>query len=135
MVRYGVDATNDRTAFNPTANLPMLIELPLSASTLPQLPARTARKSEWAAALAVLTSKRFATDDRVWRHVDDDMTGIAFREMLADGPWTSGERLLLEFAASLYGAGVGVDAGRLLALGDSSRAIALRAVSAYLCAQ
>lgn len=113
----------------------MPLHLPLSASALQRLAARTARNSEWAAAVHILTSARFATDPRVWRHVDEDLSGIGFTQMLAAQSWSSGERLLLELAASLYGTGVQVDAGRLLGLGDSGRAVAYGAVVAYLAAE
>ena len=59
--------------------------------------------SAWRAALHLLTANLFALDRRVWAHVDLDQAGIDFDAILAES-WSSGERRLLEAAASLFGA-------------------------------
>ena len=113
----------------------MRVQLPLSPKTIQALKDRTRRDSLRAGAFHVLTSRRFASEHRVWRHVDSDFR-IDFADMLAEGTWSSGERALLELAASLYGSSIQADVGRLLAvLGDSGREVAFGAVMAYLAAE
>src|SRR5438552_2239207 len=57
--------------------------------------------SDWRAALIILTSA-FAEDGRVWQYVNLDREEIAFRKILDDGTFSSGEKMLLSIAASLF---------------------------------
>ena len=59
------------------------------------------RASDWRAALIILTSA-FAEDGRVWQYVNLDREEIAFRKILDDGTFSSGEKMLLAIAASLF---------------------------------
>ena len=49
------------------------------------------RASDWRAALIILTSA-FAEDARVWQNVDLEREEIAFRKILEDGTFSSGEK-------------------------------------------
>ena len=62
---------------------------------------KLSRASDWRAVLLILTSA-FAEDGRVWRHVNLDREEISFRKILDDGTFSSGERVLLGVAASLF---------------------------------
>ena len=62
---------------------------------------RLSRASDWRAALIILTSA-FAEDGRVWQYVNLDREEIAFRKILDDGTFSSGEKMLLAIAASLF---------------------------------
>ena len=62
---------------------------------------RLSRAADWRAALIILTSA-FAEDSRVWQHVNLDHEEISFRKILTDGTFSSGERILLSVAASLF---------------------------------
>jgi len=59
------------------------------------------RASDWRAVLLILTSA-FAEDGRVWQHVNLEREEISFRKILDDGTFSSGERMLLAVAASLF---------------------------------
>ena len=50
------------------------------------------RASDWRAALIILTSA-FAEDCRVWQYVNLDREEIAFRQILDDGTFSSGEKM------------------------------------------
>lgn len=111
----------------------MPIPIPLTPTIIENLEARTARNGLWGAAIFIFTSPRFVNDNRVWRHVDHDLSGIDFRAMLRDGSWQLGPRMLLELAASLYGTGTKLDIGRLLDLLDASgQEVVLEAITVYL---
>ena len=57
----------------------------------------------WRGALTILLgSPLLANDGRVWQYVDLDREEIHFTQMLKDGTFSSGERTLLEIAASLF---------------------------------
>ena len=62
---------------------------------------KLSRASDWRAALIILTSA-FAEDGRVWQHVNLDRQEIGFRTILGDGTFSSGEKMLLSIAASLF---------------------------------
>jgi hypothetical protein len=62
---------------------------------------KLSRALDWRAALIIL-SCAFAKDSRVWRYVNLDREEIAFRKILDDGTFSSGERTLLSVAASLF---------------------------------
>ena len=59
------------------------------------------RASDWRAVLLILTSA-FAEDGRVWQYVNLEREEISFRKILDDGTFSSGERMLLAVAASLF---------------------------------
>jgi hypothetical protein len=57
----------------------------------------------WRGALTILLcSPQLSNDGRVWQHVDLDREEIQFAKILKDGTFSSGERTLLEIAASLF---------------------------------
>jgi len=62
---------------------------------------KLSRASDWRAALIILKSA-FEEDSRVWHHVNLNREEISFRKMLDDGTFSSGERILLSVAASLF---------------------------------
>ena len=62
---------------------------------------KLSRASDWRAALIILTSA-FAKDGRVWENVNLEREEIHFRKILDDGTFSSGERMLLAVAASLF---------------------------------
>ena len=59
------------------------------------------RAADWRAALIILKSA-FAEDSRVWQHVNLNREEISFKRILDDGTFSSGERILLSVAASLF---------------------------------
>ena len=59
------------------------------------------RAADWRAALIILKSA-FAEDSRVWQHVNLNREEISFRKILDEGTFSSGERILLSVAASLF---------------------------------
>jgi len=57
----------------------------------------------WRGALTILLgSPHLWNDGRVWQHVDLDREEIRFAKILKDGTFSSGERTLIEIAASLF---------------------------------
>ena len=111
----------------------MPIPVPLTPTIIEKLKARTARNGQWGAAIFIFTSSRFADDNRVWRHVDHDLSGIDFSAMLRDRSWKPVEKMLLTLAASLYGKSATLDLGRLFELlGNSGRDLVLGAIEVYL---
>ena len=111
----------------------MPIPVPLTPTIIEKLEARTARNGQWGAAIFIFTSSRFADDNRVWRHVDHDLSGIDFSAMLRDRSWTPVEKMLLTLAASLYGKSATLNIGRLFELlGHSGRDVVLGAIEVYL---
>jgi hypothetical protein len=90
------------------------------------------RASDWAAALAILTSDRFVNDGRVWQHVDLERQCIYFSKMVRDGTFSSGEIALLRMAASLFSTDERVNLWRTLgALDEEACRLALRAMGTY----
>jgi hypothetical protein len=81
------------------------------------LPAHLLGESAWRAALHVLTSSRFASDRRVWAHVDLEQAWIDWPAMLAEG-WSPATAALLVAAAQLWGDAPTVDQLPPLDLGD-----------------
>src|SRR5437762_9619826 len=59
------------------------------------------RASDWRATLIILTSA-FGDDPRVWQYVNLDLEKISFNKILDDGTFSSGEKVLLSVAASLF---------------------------------
>ena len=131
MGRYGVAATLSRIHLNLRDFMPM--PLPQTPATMEKLRARTGHDAaQWGAAIFILTSERFVNDDRVWRHVSHDLSGIDFWAMLDNHSWQKGPELLLRLAANLYGKNVKVDIGRLLELtGPSGCDLVLGAIKIY----
>jgi hypothetical protein len=57
----------------------------------------------WRGALTILLgSPQLSNDGRVWQYVDLDRKEIQFAQILNDGTFSSGERTLVEIAASLF---------------------------------
>jgi hypothetical protein len=57
----------------------------------------------WRGALTILMgSPLLSNDGRVWQHVNLDREEIQFLKILCDGTFSSGERTLIEIAASLF---------------------------------
>ena len=57
----------------------------------------------WRGALTILMgSPLLSNDGRVWQHVNLDRQEIQFPKILCDGTFSSGERTLIEIAASLF---------------------------------
>jgi hypothetical protein len=69
------------------------------------------RASDWRAALLILTTA-FAEDGRVWQHVNLDREEISVRKILGDGTFSSGERMLLAIAASVFNQKQRINVGR-----------------------
>ncbi len=63
----------------------------------PELPAGWATDAYWRAAVHILAA--FGDDGRVWDHVSP--SGIVYPAILEEG-WSSGERRVLQAAASLW---------------------------------
>ena len=64
----------------------------------------------WRGALTILLgSPQFSSDGRVWDHVDLNRQEIRFEKILKDGTFSSGERKLIEIAASLFNQTVSVN--------------------------
>lgn len=110
----------------------MTITLPLSDATQANISERAARSAACAAALHILTAPCFCSDWRVWRHLDPLIDGIDFRAILAESTWSHSERLLLEYAWSLFNGGVSVDMGCLMSRLDPARqTLAIEALQRY----
>jgi hypothetical protein len=68
------------------------------------------KDSGWRGALTILLgSPQLSNDGRVWRHVDLDRRELHFEKILEDGTFSSGERTLIEIAASLFNQDVKVN--------------------------
>ena len=59
------------------------------------------RASDWRATLIILTSA-FGDDSRVWQYVNLDLERSRFNKILDDGTFSSGEKVLLSVAASVF---------------------------------
>jgi hypothetical protein len=73
-----------------------------------RLPAWVFEDSAWRAALHVLTSDRFASDRRVWAHVDLDQARIDWLAIVAEG-WSPATTALLVATAHLWADAATVD--------------------------
>jgi hypothetical protein len=69
-----------------------------------RLPSHLAGDSTWRAALHVLTAHPFASDPRVWSHVDLDQALNDWPALLAEG-WSPAVAALLVAVAQLWGNG------------------------------
>ena len=87
--------------------------------------------SDWRAVLIILTSA-FAEDGRVWQYVDLDRADIAFRNILDDGTFSSGEKILLAVAASLFNRDQLINLWEVLnRLDERNTALVLRAIRSF----
>lgn len=86
--------------------------------------------TEAAAAVVILCDPIFARDGRVWAHVDDDIQGIHFDDILGEGTWSSGERVLLQLAANLWSGSGHVDMAAICGLSDGFFTVAMEAIEA-----
>ena len=87
--------------------------------------------SDWRAALIILTSA-FADDGRVWQYVNLDQAEIAFRKILGDGTFSSGEKILLAVAASLFSREQRVNLWEVFnRLDETNTALVLRAIRSF----
>jgi len=92
---------------------------------------KLSRASDWRAALTILTST-FAKDGRVWQHVDLERERIHFEEILADGTFSSGERMLLTVAASLFNQDHRINLWEVLnRVDDTNAALILTAIRSF----
>ena len=84
----------------------------------------------WRGALTVLMgSPQLSKDGRVWQHVDLDREEIRFAKILRDGTFSSGERTLIEIAASLFNQDVTVNLwGAFNRLDEQSTEVAIAAI-------
>ncbi|PSL08185.1 hypothetical protein CLV30_101152 [Haloactinopolyspora alba] len=87
---------------------------------------------EAASAVAILCDPLFADDWRVWSHVDDEHEAIDWAAILAEGTWSSGERVLLALGRNLWSGGrhTAIDLTDVLGLGDRFLGLALEAMQA-----
>lgn len=82
--------------------------------------------------ITILTGEYCENDSRVWRHVDLRRHSIYFDRILSDGTFSTGEKTLLQIAASLFNEEVAVNPYTVLSpLDDKHAAIAMRAMSAF----
>lgn len=94
---------------------------------------KLSRAADWRAALMILTSDAFATDGRVWQHVDLDKQSIYFSKMLTDGTFSGGEQRLLQIAASLFSQQHQINLWTALGyLDENNAAIALAAMHTFI---
>jgi hypothetical protein len=56
----------------------------------------------WQAALTILLDGGFATDQRIWQHVNFDEDRIDYPMILKAAGWSGGQRRILHAAASLW---------------------------------
>jgi hypothetical protein len=73
-----------------------------------RLPAWAFEDSAWRAALHVLTSDRFASDRRVWAHLDLEQAWIDWPAIVAEG-WSPATTALLVATAQLWADAATVD--------------------------
>jgi ABC-type multidrug transport system ATPase subunit len=92
---------------------------------------KLSRASDWRAALIILTSA-FAEDGRVWQYVNLDREEIAFRKILEDGTFSSGEKMLLSIAASLFNREQHINLWEVFnRLDEPNTALVLRAIHSF----
>src|SRR5262249_30258526 len=85
----------------------------------------------WRGALTIiLGSPQLATDGRVWQHIDLTKREIHFDTILGDRTFSSGERTLIELAASLFNNDLKVNLWEALSRLDDRSA---RLVVAAIC--
>src|SRR2546426_11064518 len=84
----------------------------------------------WRGALTIfLGSGGLSNDGRVWQHIDLDRREIQFSKILNDGTFSSGERTLIEIAASLFNDEVKVNLWESFSrLDDRSAGLAITAI-------
>src|SRR5207244_1373361 len=92
---------------------------------------KLSRASDLRAALIILTSA-FADDGRVSQCVDLDRAQIAFRKILDDGTFSSGEKMLLSIAASLFNQEHRINLWEVFnRLDEPNTALVLRAIRSF----
>ena len=90
------------------------------------------RAADWRAALIILKSA-FAEDSRVWLHVSLSREEISFRKILDDGTFSSGERILLSVAASLFNREHSINLWEVLnRLDETNSALVLAAIQSFI---
>lgn len=114
-------------------------------STSVEGPVRVSERPDWwlarravdgdgeaASAVAILCDALFADDWRVWSHIDDERQAIDWTAILAEGTWSSGERILLALGRNLWNGGrhTAIDVTDVLGLGDRFLGLALEAIEA-----
>ena len=93
---------------------------------------KLSRASDWRAALIILKSA-FEEDSRVWHHVNLNREEISFRKMLDDGTFSSGERILLSVAASLFNREHSINLWEVLnRLDETNAALVLTAIRSFI---
>ena len=89
------------------------------------------RAADWRAALIILT-EAYSGDQRVWQHVDLVRERIQFKLILNDGTFSSGERTLVEVAASLFNQEYSVNLWEIFSrLDDTNVALVLKAIVSF----
>ena len=92
---------------------------------------KLSRACDWRAALIILTAA-FAEDGRVWQYVNLDREEIAFRKILEDGAFSSGEKMLLAVAASLFNREQRINLYEVFnRLDETNAALALTAIRSF----
>ena len=93
---------------------------------------KLSRASDWRAALIILKSA-FEEDSRVWHHVNLNREEISFGKMLEDGTFSSGERILLSVAASLFNREHSINLWEVLnRLDETNAALVLTAIRSFI---
>lgn len=84
----------------------------------------------WRGALTILLgSQQLSNDGRVWQHIDLNREEIQFARILKDGTFSSGERTLVEIAASLFNQTLSVNLWQAFSrLDDRSAMLAVAAI-------
>jgi hypothetical protein len=87
----------------------------------------------WRGALTILLgSPSLSNDGRVWRHIDLQREEIHFIRILRDGTFSSGERTLIEIAASLFNGDLKVNLWSAFGrLDDCNAKLAMAAISNF----
>jgi hypothetical protein len=87
----------------------------------------------WRGALTILLgSSELSNDGRVWRHINLDRQEIHFSRILKDGTFSSGERILIEIAASLFNGDVKVNLWNAFGrLDDNNAKLAITAIGTF----
>jgi hypothetical protein len=87
----------------------------------------------WRGALTILLgSPELSNDGRVWRHVDLNREEIHFTRILKDGTFSSGERILIQIAASLFNGEVKVNLWNAFGrLDDRNARLAMAAINNF----
>jgi hypothetical protein len=87
----------------------------------------------WRGALTILLgSPQLSNDGRVWQHIDLHREEIHFTRILKDGTFSSGERTLIEIAASLFNGDVKVNLWSTFGrLDDRNARLAMAAINNF----